>query len=382
MAERNDDLGDWIRAEASGGGLALLGWGLGSVAALVLAFASWQYAPTPTASPVTVRAEVGQPDPSEITGSIGATEEGRTTVQPSRTFGVGRLAPLPLGADESPATSRDIDRLRVEISEIRRRIVQIGMAGEGISRRIDGIEERVTSAAPAAARPSPPLAAIAPAEPVAPEGPRPATRTAERLPTPPPRPASAPPAVVPTIPYDADGPTTTGAVPKSARHTDKPAAADPRPATPDAAAEDRAPKPATGEAAAPTPPPAAPSEPPRPVRVVGTQPGETAPAAPPAAAPTPPPGAAAPVAIDLGGFRSLASLRRAWADTATRHTALAKDLEPLARLRETESGMEARLLVGPFADQTEAAKACLRLKATGAVCTVATYAGQPIAGLR
>jgi hypothetical protein len=44
--------------------------------------------------------------------------------------------------------------------------------------------------------------------------------------------------------------------------------------------------------------------------------------------------------------------------------------------------MEARLLAGPFADQTEAAKACLRLRAVGATCAVTTYGGQPISGLR
>lgn len=112
------------------------------------------------------------------------------------------------------------------------------------------------------------------------------------------------------------------------------------------------------------------------MRVVSAPPPSAAPAAPATSGSTP------AVGIDLGGYRSLASLRRAWTDTTLRHTDLTRGYEPLARLRETESGMEARLLAGPFPDQTEAAKACLRIKALGATCAVSTYSGQPVGGLR
>jgi hypothetical protein len=386
VAGQNGDIGDWIEDEASGGGLAVLGWGFGAVVAFVLAFASWQYAPArPTASTL-ARTDVGQPDPSEITGSIASNDGATTSVLPSRTFGLGRVAPLPLAGDETVATSRDLDRIRAEITEIRRRIQQIGMAGDGVSRRLDGIEERITSVSGSTPPATLPAIAGRPTEatnvPVA----TPATepQKSERLPTPLPRPAldarlSPPPA------FDADGPATTGAVPKTPRATVRGdaaatpvAKADPAPRV-EPAGEDLAAKPSasdTEQKPAETPAgmsaeiPAA-----RTVRVVSTAPTDTAAAVKPT--PTVPPSA-----IDLGGFRTLASLRRAWSDTAGRNADLTKALEPLARLRETDTGMEARLLAGPFADPTEAAKACLRLKAGGAPCAVTTYSGQPIGGLR
>ncbi len=420
MAQQDDDIGDWIEAEASGGGLAVLGWGLGSVAALVLAFASWQYAPSSPSVTASARSDFGQPDPSEITGSIPTShDEGRSSVQPTRTFGMGRLAPLPLAGDETPATSRDIDGLRIEIAEIRRRILQIGMAGEGVSRRIDNLEERVATVRPAdpanlpaiaavrPADPSPPptIAALpaepAAAEPPAAEKPRSEPRTADRLPLPVPRPqieapqaarpqieapqAARPqtdPPVAPTT-VDGDGPATTGTVPRPARLPDKPGG-ELRSGAPTAKAEPAVtPSTTTPETVSET---AGEPSPPRSVRVITAPTVDTFAAASPgtptvqsaAAAPS----ANAPAAIDLGSFRSLAALRRAWSYTATRNGVLTKNLEPLARLRETETGMEARLLAGPFPDPTEAAKACLRLKATGALCSVSTYTGQPIAGLR
>jgi hypothetical protein len=393
VAERNGDIGEWIEDGASGGGLAVLGWGFGAVVAFVLAFASWQYAPARPTSGQLARTDVGQPDPSEITGSIVATDGATTSVQPSRTIGLGRVAPLPLAGDERVATSRDLDRIRSEIAEIRRRIQQIGMAGDGVSRRLDGIEERISSAAsPGEAATLPAVAgkpiAVAPLATAASEPQR-----TERLPTPLPRPALDARLSSPPPGYDADGPATTGAVPKTPRSPaqgdgaslpaikgEPMAKAEPaprvEPAVDDLAAKpsstDAEPKPV--EAAASTPPESPPA---RTVRIVSTTPTastDTAAAKPAAAVPA--------SAIDLGGFRTLASLRRAWSDTAGRNADLAKALEPLARLRETDTGMEARLLAGPFADPTEAAKACLRLKAGGAPCAVTTYSGQPIGGLR
>lgn len=442
MARRDEDIGDWIEGEAHGGGLAVVGWGLGSVAAFVLAFASWQYA-QPRPLPVeTARVESGLPDPSEVTGSIATTDRGQTTVQASRVVGAARVAPLPLAANETVATSRDIEQLRSELREIQRRIVQIGMAGDGMSRRVDRIDERLTTLA--AREPSPPPGgeAVRTVEAAPVESP---ARLAERLPTPQPKPAPEPaPLAPPTAAFDADGPATTGAVPKTtppiaalpaivgqpaapaAEHTDpvetkpsearapetratetKPAdaktARDPaanrsartQPSTAPLTLRPPAPTtPASPSARPETPAPRveAPAAAPRPV-AEAAPPAEEARPAPPVRMATatpaaPPPPAAAPVngsgqaAIDLGGYRTLASLRRSWSDMTIRHGDLSKGLEPLARLRETDSGMEARLLAGPFADQTEAAKACLRLKAVGATCAVTTFSGQPIGGLR
>jgi hypothetical protein len=403
VAKRDDDIGDWIDGETSGNGLAVLGWGFGSAVALVIAFASWQYAPA-RAPGATTHAEITQPDPTEITGSIASTEEGRTSVLPSRGFAAGRFAPLPLTGDETVATSRDIAALRLEIAEIRRRIGQIGLAGDGISRRIDGIEARVGGLAGGPAPTTLPAidatdaTGADAASPVAPtaassldEAAHSRRRIADRLPIPMPRPGVDVAKPTPPTAFDADGPATTGAVPRSPRLVEKPAVAAPAaPGTDDTMkpekAEDRAttakpdepPKIASVAPAAVTPKPVDEPAPVKSVRMVATRPAEP-PAVPPAAAPVP---TIPPAAIDLGGFRSLGSLRRAWSDTAGRHTDLTKGLEPLARLRETDSGIEARLLAGPFTDPTEAAKACLRLKAIGAPCTVTTYTGQPLGVLR
>jgi hypothetical protein len=87
-------------------------------------------------------------------------------------------------------------------------------------------------------------------------------------------------------------------------------------------------------------------------------------------------------ALDLGGYRSLVSLKKAWSDMTGRYGEFGAKMEPLARLRETEAGMEARLLAGPYASQTEAAKSCMRLKALGVGCAVTTYSGQPLGAVK
>lgn len=87
-------------------------------------------------------------------------------------------------------------------------------------------------------------------------------------------------------------------------------------------------------------------------------------------------------ALDLGGYRSLSSLKKAWSDMTGRYGEFGAKMEPLARLRETETGMEARLLAGPYTSQTEAAKSCMRLKALGVGCAVTTYSGQPLGGVK
>ncbi len=479
MARREDDIGDWLEDGATGGGLTLAGWGLGAAATLVLAFASWQYAPEPSLVDM-ARLERAAPDPSEITGSIGVDE--RTATQASRVVGGGRVAPMPLDGNETLATSRDIERLRGEIRDIQRRLTQMGMSGEGMARRVDRIDERLSVMAAAAdAKPHGAIAeAPRAAEPAmragAPEAVKPTEMVVaervpiERLPMPQPRPiVEIPPA--PPIGNDGDGPATTGAVPKPAAGPMAQLAEiqGTRPAKPDAARSEpikaeavarvettlparpetpksepvakpapivkaepvakpepvakaepvarveTAPKPesgrseaapkgsrgpiATGAPQATAPQATAPTEAPSPMAVAPGLAGvaamkpapvvepTTTSAIPPRLASATPPASASVAAgggaagIDLGGYRTLASLRRSWADMTIRYGDLANGLEPLARLRETDSGMEARLLAGPFADPTEAAKACLKLKAAGANCTVTTYGGQPVGGL-
>ena len=420
---RDVAIGDLIEAEGNGGGLALVGWGFAAVVAVVLAFASWQYAPPRSAPTETARGDGQSPDPTEITGSIASSDRGQTMVQPSRVVGAGRVQPMPLAGNETLVTTRDIDQLRSELRDIQRRIVQIGMSGDGVSRRIDRIEERVSSLA---AR-DVPMAATGAAAPAAPPSPvatplpaivgetaknqdavaaadRPVPY-AERLPLPQPRPPVEASPAPPTTGFDVDGPTITGAVPKHSSAVERIDVPDAKVVKTDAVVKsDAAPKGAKAPVAAPAVVATAPASPPSPpveeaapasatttktVAIAPAPPQPATPAVQPAAASDPQAGSTPAaktgqggVAVDLGGFRTLASLRRAWSDMTVRHGDLAKGLEPLARLRETESGMEARLLAGPFADQTEAARVCLRLRAVGATCTVTTHSGQALGGLR
>jgi hypothetical protein len=422
--------------DTTSGGLAFAGWGFATVVALTLGVASWQYAPPRTARLEVARAEVQLPDPTE-TGSVPRGDRPPVAV-PARVVGGDRVSPMPLAADVQIATSRDIDQLRSEVRELQRRLGQAGLSGDGLSRRLDRIEERLTvdpdlareklarSAGPGerpdAVRPAAEKQEIAKAEPAKPspergeaakpveppktalerieakvaEPPKPAEKVAdsmpstsadkvpaapdrmivERIPVPAARPTDVPdPApvrtarAVPTAPAaaggDGEGPAVTGTI---ARTTPivvgPPPAVAAAPAPPTVAAESAQVAPKGDLLAAP-----AKSDP---SAVAAKGDGFTMPPA------TMPPSSEPPAAIDLGGYRSLATLRKAWTDLSGRNAELGRGLAPLARLKETEAGIEARLLVGPFPSQTEAAKSCMRLRAAGVNCSVAVYSGQAV----
>ncbi|TBW36968.1 SPOR domain-containing protein [Siculibacillus lacustris] len=399
--------------ETTSGGLAFVAWGFATVVALVLGVASWQYAPPRSATTEIAKAEIALPDPTEVTGSIGRGDRAPMAVPASRIVGAERISPMPLATNESPATSRDIEQLRTEIRDLQRRMFQVGLSGDGLSRRLDKIEEKLAGDPavardqlaqmppidPRAAKPGDKPAAdkaaadkiaadkatgdkaaadkadriaaldkpAAPDKPATPDKPA-AEKTdralPERLPMPNPKPLvemppatpPAPPAVIAAVvpggpgglpPTDADGPATTGTVARSSSIVVKPPVVNPldaganrSDATPPALVKSDA----TAVAAAAT----------------GSE----------------------SAAIDLGGYRSLASLRRSWTDLAGRHAELGRGLEPLARLRESDTGMEARLLAGPYPSQAEAAKSCMRLRAAGIGCSVTTYSGQALVGLK
>ncbi len=386
--------------DTGGRELGLVGWGFVTIVAVVLGFASWQYAPPRQMETETARADLPPTGPGEVTGSIVVSDRGVASVTPSRVVGGSRVAPMPLAANEQVATSRDIDQLRNEIKDLQRRITQMGLSGDGVSRRLDKLEEKVAgdlekgrerlaalSAPPPPSEPAQKFEAPqqrAEAAVVAPsaEAERPAVaerppeRIAERVPLPTPRPI-------------ADLPILTGTVPPKAAET-VPAA----PPAPVAAPTVAPPTNADVTAAKPqratrvvTPPP---PPPPPAIDPTGEMPPQaSAPVAPPpaqvAAAPvvpaTTPSGEPAP-AIDLGGYRTVGSLKRSWADMADRYAEFGGEIEPLARLRETENGMEARLVAGPYSTQGDAAKACLRLRALGVNCSVTGYTGQPLGVLR
>lgn len=125
--------------------------------------------------------------------------------------------------------------------------------------------------------------------------------------------------------------------------------------------------------------------PPAPTAVPAKSDREAATGAPPhemARATAPTPSAITVAALDLGGYRSLAALKQAWGDMSGRHAEFGSGVEPLARLHETDTGIEARLVVGPYPNQTEAAKGCVRLRTLGVACSVTGYGGQPLAALR
>lgn len=369
MAKTDGNIDDWIDAETSSGGLAVAGWGLAAVVATVLGFASWQYAPD--RPPATETAAIGPlgPDPADVTGSIAAVERGRTVVQAVHGAG-SRLAPSPLSTDESVATSRDVDRLRSEIRDLQRRVAQIGLSGDGVGRRLDRIEERMAQGEPAGSVVGLAAGATNAASGRVAEAAAAAGSAPPPLPTPLPKPTAEASLAPPPSAAEAGEPATTGAVPKTAAATDgrTDGPTDPEEAKPKADAA------APGAKAARTSAPRVPgAETVPPVRMVATT------VARPAATPGLTDGE--PVGIDLGGFRSLATLRRSWTDMGQRHGDLSKGLEPRARLRETDTGIEARLLAGPFPDATEAARVCLKLKAAGAPCTVTGWGGQPVSGL-
>lgn len=365
--------------------LAVAGWGLTAVVAFVLGFASWQYAePRPVATEI-ARSESLLPDPGDITGSVGASPRS------GRVIAAERITPVPLAGNETVATSRDIDQLRAEIKEIQRRIGQIGLAGDGVTRRIDRIEERIAGD-PAGARNQ--LSALLPPAPDRPaektdrlaDRAETADKTADRIPLPARRPEAVADAAPKAAAAEAEGPVVTGSVTRSHRAITQPGGQPSGIPVAEAPMVD----PVRPAARASEPPPPTVTGAP-PIQIVPTQVASAAPAAvaPPAANPPPPTPAttgsvpsAEPAGLDLGGFRSVAGLKRAWSDLSGRYADLGKGIEPLARLRETDTGMEARLLAGPFASQTEAAKACLRLKAAGVGCSVTGYGGQSLTATR
>jgi hypothetical protein len=368
--DRPGDPAALLDDDATNGGLGLAVWGFTTVVAVILGFASWQYAP-PHPEGAEESRVVALPASDEITGSIAVAERGAGGVAPARVVGGSRITPMALSPGESPATSRDIDQLRAEMRDLQRRMAQMGLSGDGLSRRLDRLEQRLTTLASASA-PAPAATAAPPSEPAheaaaptaAPAATPVAAREAaprvvaageaaadaRRLPQP--RPESDLPIVTgslppkPAAPGKADRQATAPAVPSIETVTVKPLAS---------AAQPPAPVPA------PTPAP---------------HPAPHADASP-VAAPT---GTIA--AIDLGGYRSLVSLKKSWSDLTERYTEFGNGIEALARLRETDTGMEARLVAGPYPSQNDAAKACIRLRALGVTCAVTGFTGQPLAAIR
>lgn len=361
--DRPGDPAALLDDDATNGGLGLAVWGFTTVVAVILGFASWQYAP-PRPDGAEETRVVALPAADEITGSIAVAERGAGGVAPARVVGGSRITPMALSPGEAPATSRDIDQLRAEMRDLQRRMAQMGLSGDGLSRRLDRLEQRLTTLASASA----PAPAATPAPPTEPA-----------------HEATAAPAATPVAAREAaPRVVATGEVPADARRLPQPRPESDLPIV----TGSLPPKPAApGKTDRQASAPAVPS-----IETVTVKPLASA-AQPPAPAPAPhpaPQAEASPVAaptgtiaaIDLGGYRSLVSLKKSWSDLTERYTEFGNGIEALARLRETDTGMEARLVAGPYPSQSDAAKACIRLRALGVTCAVTGFTGQPLAAIR
>jgi hypothetical protein len=83
-------------------------------------------------------------------------------------------------------------------------------------------------------------------------------------------------------------------------------------------------------------------------------------------------------AVDLGGYKSLANLRKGWATTSSKHAGLTKGLTPLGQMKESGGAVEARLVAGPFANAADAVKFCAQVQSAGTACAPSVYVGQPL----
>jgi hypothetical protein len=86
--------------------------------------------------------------------------------------------------------------------------------------------------------------------------------------------------------------------------------------------------------------------------------------------------------VDLGGDRTVDALRALWTSLrAGKHAALLDGLRPLVAIRESgkANGVELRLVVGPLANASAAARLCGTLAASGLACQPAVFDGQRLA---
>lgn len=110
----------------------------------------------------------------------------------------------------------------------------------------------------------------------------------------------------------------------------------------------------------------------------------TPPAPAPFATPLPPPrpeqtSARPEFGIDLGSASTVEGLRVLWTTAKARHGTLLEGLRPVMTVRDhaRPGGVELRLIAGPLANATAAARLCAAMVA--AVCQPAVYEGQRLA---
>ena len=85
--------------------------------------------------------------------------------------------------------------------------------------------------------------------------------------------------------------------------------------------------------------------------------------------------------VDLGGGPSVHALRALWTQVKASNEHLFERLRPVMNIREAArpGTFELRLVAGPFANMTAAARLCAVLIANGLSCEPAVFDGQRLA---
>ena len=84
--------------------------------------------------------------------------------------------------------------------------------------------------------------------------------------------------------------------------------------------------------------------------------------------------------IDLGGNATVEGIKAMWGALKAGQPGLLEGLRPVISIREARSGaIELRLIAGPLANASVAARLCAALAATGQTCQPAVFDGQRLA---
>jgi hypothetical protein len=84
--------------------------------------------------------------------------------------------------------------------------------------------------------------------------------------------------------------------------------------------------------------------------------------------------------IDLGGNATVEGVKAMWAALKAGQPGLLEGLRPVVSIREAKAGaIELRLIAGPLANASVAARLCAALAATGQTCQPAVFDGQRLA---
>ena len=85
--------------------------------------------------------------------------------------------------------------------------------------------------------------------------------------------------------------------------------------------------------------------------------------------------------VDLGGHASIDGLKTLWSNLKASQSAMLEGLRPVMAIREggKPGSVELRLIAGPLANASIAARLCAALAAAGQTCQPAVFDGQKLA---